>query len=71
MSIVIVASSAKFGKGRASLKHPVLPKNYRLVTICSSSATQLYAVGLCSEFCHSQGAVVLACFHVCTSFLVG
>lgn len=45
--MVIVASGTKGDKeGPLFQLHPMLPKNYKLVTICSSSATLLYAVGL-------------------------
>lgn len=45
--MVIVASVAKFDKeGPPFQLDPMLPRNYKLVTICNSSATQFYAVGL-------------------------
>lgn len=45
--MVIVASGTKFDKeGLLFQLHPMLPKNYKLATICNSSAMSLYAVGL-------------------------
>lgn len=68
--MVIVASGAKFDKeGPPFQRDPMLPKSYKLVTICSSSATQLYAVEL-PRILSQPGASVLVCFCVCTSFWV-
>lgn len=45
--MIIVASGAKFDKEGLSFQlYPMPPKNYKLVTIYISSATQLCAVGL-------------------------
>lgn len=63
VSMVVVAAGARSHKEGSSFQlESVLPKNYRLVTICSGSATQLYAVGLPGILSKPMGRVLVSMF---------
>lgn len=61
--MVVVAAGARSHKEGSSFQlESMLPKNYRLVTICSGSATQLYAVGLPGILSQPMGRVLVSMF---------